>query len=234
MNTVFKLYLQVWILWALAAAACAGLVWRAAAADAARGGRRPGASRSSCSSPSRPSTRFSRRGRRSTTASITTAGRTLDGAAFMERAVHTENGVEMPLGYDHEAIAWMQQNVDGSPVVPRRTRRRRCTAGAAGTRSYTGNPSIVGWDYHQRQQRPAQSEQVQARVADVQSAYRTADPALAPTRSSRATARRMSSSAHSSARTSRRARRSGRRASGRLDVAYRNPGVPIYRVTSAG
>ena len=44
---------------------------------------------------------------------------------------------------------------------------------------YTGNPTIVGWDYHQRQQRPPMAPRVQQRVRDVQLAYRTTDPAAA-------------------------------------------------------
>ena len=41
---------------------------------------------------------------------------------------------------------------------------------------FTGNPSIVGWDYHQRQQRPWQTEEIRRRIRDVQTAYRTTDP----------------------------------------------------------
>jgi uncharacterized membrane protein len=44
---------------------------------------------------------------------------------------------------------------------------------------FTGNPSIVGWDYHQRQQRPAQTDEIRQRTADVQELYSTTDPARA-------------------------------------------------------
>ena len=85
----------------------------------------------------------------------------------------------MPLAYDREAIAWMQENVDGSPVVAEVNTTPTLYGWQGRYAMFTGNPSIVGWDYHQRQQRPAQSEEVKRRVADVQSAYRTTDPAAA-------------------------------------------------------
>jgi uncharacterized membrane protein len=44
---------------------------------------------------------------------------------------------------------------------------------------FTGNPDVVGWDFHQRQQRPAQSALVTRRIEDVQTAYRTTNPRLA-------------------------------------------------------
>jgi uncharacterized membrane protein len=40
---------------------------------------------------------------------------------------------------------------------------------------FTGNPDIVGWDYHQRQQRPGATEEILRRIADVQKAYGSTD-----------------------------------------------------------
>jgi uncharacterized membrane protein len=46
---------------------------------------------------------------------------------------------------------------------------------------WSGNPAIIGWHWHQQQQRAAaQPEQIMQRVNDVQqSIYNTPDPALA-------------------------------------------------------
>jgi uncharacterized membrane protein len=44
---------------------------------------------------------------------------------------------------------------------------------------YTGLPAVVGWNWHQRQQRPLQSDEVWKRVTDVQLAYNTPDIAQA-------------------------------------------------------
>jgi uncharacterized membrane protein len=232
-NTVFKLYLQVWILWALAAAACAGLVWR----------------RFSRLRPAVAETWRVAFGILLAVATLypllaarakiddrlaSTAGRTLDGAAFMRTAAHTENGVGLPLGYDHAAIEWMQQNVDGSPVVMEGNTTPTLYGWQGRYSIYTGNPSIVGWDFHQRQQRPAQSEEVQARVADVQNAYRTADPAAAHEILTRYGASYVVvgplERAYFPEGTAKWEQGVGRY----WDVAYANPGVTIYRVASAG
>jgi uncharacterized membrane protein len=44
---------------------------------------------------------------------------------------------------------------------------------------FTGNPAVVGWDWHQRQQRPLLSPLITKRVQDIQLAYSTTDPLLA-------------------------------------------------------
>ena len=232
-NTVFKLYLQVWILWALAAAACAGLVWRRLPR------MRPAVGetwRVAFGILLAVATLYPLLAARAKIDDrlASTAGRTLDGAAFMRTAVHSENGVEMQLGYDHDAIAWMQQNVDGSPVVMEANTTPTLYGWQGRYSIHTGNPSIVGWDYHQRQQRPAQSEEVQARVADVQSAYRTADPALAHEILSRYGASYAVVGPLERAYFAEGTAKWEEGVGTYWDVAYANPGVTIYRVASAG
>ena len=46
-------------------------------------------------------------------------------------------------------------------------------------RDVHGNPAVVGWDFHERQQRGDDGGLVTNRVADVQQAYATADPSEA-------------------------------------------------------
>jgi uncharacterized membrane protein len=106
-------------------------------------------------------------------------GRTLDGTAFMRKTIFNDKDVDMPLAYDLEAIRWMQEHVDGSPVVAEVNTAPTLYGWQLRYAMFTGNPAIVGWDWHQRQQRPAQAEEVMQRVADVQALYRTTDPAAA-------------------------------------------------------
>jgi uncharacterized membrane protein len=177
-NTVFKLYLQVWVLWGLAAAVSAAVVyerlpalrrwrresWRAvfvllvatAALYPVLGAR------------AKIKDRFD-----------TAAGRSLDGTAFMRTAILTDKAVSMPLVYDRDAIDWMLEHVNGSPVVAEANTAPTLYGWELRYAMFTGNPAIVGWDYHQRQQRPPQSAVVDHRVDEVQAAYRSNDAAAA-------------------------------------------------------
>ena len=85
----------------------------------------------------------------------------------------------MPLVDDLDAIRWMQSEVRGSPVVAEVNTTRHLYGWGSRYAMFTGNPDIVGWDYHQRQQRPGDDEVVRSRVADVQRAYGTTDPTAA-------------------------------------------------------
>jgi YYY domain-containing protein len=99
---------------------------------------------------------------------------TLDGSKFMLTSTYGENGTTMNLSEDFYAIQWMQQNVIGSPVivegnVPEYQWGSRFTI-------YTGLPGVVGWNWHQRQQRGVVSaEAVQNRVDEVGLFYQTDD-----------------------------------------------------------
>jgi YYY domain-containing protein len=175
-NTVFKTYLQVWVMWGLAAAVAAHvthdalrhfgravrIAWHSAAvllfaatllypAFATR---------------ARIDHRFD-----------TSVGATLDGSAFMAKAVHSDRGRMLTLAHDLGAIRWMLDNVEGSPVVAELNTFPTLYGWGNRFAMFTGNPAIVGWDFHQRQQRAsALPGAIESRIADVQTAYRTRDP----------------------------------------------------------
>ena len=106
------------------------------------------------------------------------APHTLDGMAYMAYASYYDMGLDMELAQDYAAIQWMQDNVTGSPVI---------VEGQAyeyrwGNRFtiYTGLPGVVGWNWHQRQQRAIlKSNIVQERVDAVNLFYQTEDSAVA-------------------------------------------------------
>ena len=78
----------------------------------------------------------------------------LDGMAYMGWSAYCENGYFVPLKYDHEAIRWMQRQVPGSPVIAEAQSFNLYRM--SGRYSWnTGLPDVVGWDWHQRQQRAA-------------------------------------------------------------------------------
>jgi uncharacterized membrane protein len=102
------------------------------------------------------------------------APNTLDGMAYMQNATFYDLGYEMQLVEDYNAVVWMQENIQGSPVI---------LEGQAyeyrwGNRFtiYTGLPGVVGWNWHQRQQRAIlMNNIVQERVDSVNLFYNTED-----------------------------------------------------------
>jgi uncharacterized membrane protein len=87
--------------------------------------------------------------------------------------------VSIHLRSDLAAMTWIQKRIVGSPVVAEANTEPDLYAWGDRYTMFTGNPTIVGWSYHERQQRPWQSPEVTQRITDVQHAYNTGDPALA-------------------------------------------------------
>jgi uncharacterized membrane protein len=105
---------------------------------------------------------------------------TLDGMAFMEYAEYDDLGTKMDLSQDYQAIRWLQDNVAGSPVII----EGNMVEYHWGTRNtiYTGLPNVIGWNWHQRQQRAlAPEELIPERLADVTEFYITTEPDRAKT-----------------------------------------------------
>ena len=101
------------------------------------------------------------------------APHTLDGMKYMETSSYWQDGFYMDLSEDHNAILWLQENVEGSPVIVEASP----TEYKFGSRYtvYTGLPGVVGWNYHQRQQRGPLSSEVWNRVNGIHEFYNTAD-----------------------------------------------------------
>jgi YYY domain-containing protein len=102
----------------------------------------------------------------------------LDGLAYMRFATRIDgppNGERVfPLRYDYEAIRWMQANITGSPVIIEAGTGGLLYRWGARFSIYTGLPAVVGWDWHQRQQRAALTDRVVLdRQVDVDQFYNT-------------------------------------------------------------
>ncbi len=169
MNTLFKLYLEVWVLFALA---CGFMLWRLAAFWKPRP-RIPGVALAALAAgllaaasvypvlgtQARLADRWS------------LPGWTLDGTAYMLHAAHFEQERRLLLADDLEGIHWLQENVEGSPVVlEAHTPQYRWGSRIA---KYTGLPTVLGWPWHQVQQRGPHAWEVGQRAQDIAAMYET-------------------------------------------------------------
>ena len=171
MNTVFKFYMQAWTLFSLSAAAA--LIWLLPAINRWRSNwssawQAAAVTLIGCAAlfpllagQAKIEDRMA-----------ANAPHTLDGMAYMAYSHYSDQNTDMDLSEDYRAIRWMQDNVKGSPViVEANTPEYRW-----GTRFtiYTGLPGVVGWNWHQRQQRAlTPSEWVTDRIDQIGTFYST-------------------------------------------------------------
>jgi len=174
MNTVFKFYLQVWTMFSVSAAAALGWVfpalpewrpaWRAGWQVAMLALLAAAALYPLLASLAKIEDRMS-----------PMAPHTLDGLAFMQGATYLDEWGEMDLSQDYRAIRWMQENVTGSPVIVEANLRNLYRWGSRFS-IYTGLPGVVGWEWHQQQQRAIlPGNWVSDRIAEVDNFYLTSD-----------------------------------------------------------
>ena len=174
MNTVFKFYLQVWVLWSIASAVALPLMLRRLGSSPLRALRLVAIAVLALftlaatvypvvATKARLEDRFDRN-----------VPLTLDGTAYMKGAEYHDQNQTIPLASDFQAIRWIQDNIEGSPVIL----EAQTPIYRWGSRIsiYTGLPTVLGWDWHQKQQRGIYQAQVDQRATDVKTMY--TDPSL--------------------------------------------------------
>ncbi|MDE3092053.1 MAG: hypothetical protein KGJ80_21985, partial [Chloroflexota bacterium] len=98
----------------------------------------------------------------------------LNGMDYLHAAVYSDAGHDLPLEYDREAIEWLRENIQGSPVIL----EGNAPLYRWGSRIsiYTGLPTVIGWDWHQKQQRSIiDGVIIDNRIAAVRDIYNTRD-----------------------------------------------------------
>ncbi len=193
MNTVFKFSFQAWQLYAVASGLAAAVLLRGFAGALRRpggraryvlvclaGGGLAGALLFATSAyiwqgtPARQSVRFDPE-----------IGPTLNGFAFLPAGTFREDrgtqdptdDVTLRLAEDWPLAQWLRSNVTGTPVIV------EAPAGlyhwTARFSMLTGLPNVVGWDWHETQQRWDYASLVAQRVADTRSFWTNPDPSFA-------------------------------------------------------
>lgn len=195
MNTVFKFYLQAWIFFAVANVAGLALVsrylwFRDATLDVATGKKVGGDSSAlqtakaawwgiatllifagllypAFAAWAKVNDRF-------------TAGSApgLNGLDYMKQAVYNTHDRALPLLQDYQAIQWLRENIQGSPVIFEANDSLYRWGNRISIN--TGLPTTIGWDWHTKQQYSLlPGEIVDNRIRDVNTFYQTTDPAEA-------------------------------------------------------
>jgi uncharacterized membrane protein len=100
--------------------------------------------------------------------------RSLDGIEFMRGTVYdVDSHGPIDLSYDYEGIQWLRDNVEGTPAIVEGRSDLYRWGGRFSI--YTGLPAVVGWDWHQRQQRGELARLVEQRNEQVDAFYSDAD-----------------------------------------------------------
>lgn len=116
----------------------------------------------------------------------TTIPLTLDGSAYMQDGTYIDvDDTEIILRHELDALLWLRENAEGLPVVAEAglpsvqndTPYYRIQSRAA---MYAGLPMIVGWPWHQRQQRGIgiAEPEIDRRQADVSRLYSSGSPTV--------------------------------------------------------
>jgi YYY domain-containing protein len=207
MNTVFKFYLQVWVLWGVASAVVIpqiaarlrggpsvervsipepqeGQAWTPQVAAAYEQSRKPNRSRGSVvwwtvfslllaacflypltATPVRIKDRFA-----------DSKSTTLDGTEYMKTSTYFDDSRPVTLNEDRQAMEWLRQNIHGIPTIAEAS--TPLYRWGSRVSIYTGLPTIIGWDWHQKQQRSVlPGDLIDKRIQDMNAIFISTDAA---------------------------------------------------------
>ena len=163
MNTVFKFYLQVWTLLSVTSAAGFVCVWAQLSEWETRNIRLWKTCLLILVCVSGTYTVLGTAAKMVDRMAVS-APRSLDGIDYMRYAEYRDQGQTIELRHDYDAIRWLQDNAVGSPVIVE-AHTSEYKYGARYSIN-TGLPAVIGWNWHQRQQRAVTPPSIVTNRAD--------------------------------------------------------------------
>ena len=95
----------------------------------------------------------------------------LDGMEFMKNNVYYINDQPIDLNESYKAINWLNQNISGNPNIVEAS--GSLYSWTSRISIYTGLPTVLGWDWHQKQQRSLEANSIIKRKNDIDTFYNT-------------------------------------------------------------
>jgi YYY domain-containing protein len=172
LNTVFKLTFQSWHLFALAAGPAVVVI---ASCVTRRSVRAPGLVLIAASLAAVLAFPVLAVRPRLADRPITTTGPTLDGLAYLSGtwSVGAPNGAPITPADDRVIVDWLRHEVAGQPTIVEMV--GQAYGWNARISVMTGLPTVLGWPWHETQQRLGFADAVAARFADVERLYTATD-----------------------------------------------------------
>ncbi len=175
-NTIFKLYFMGWLLFSIVGGVAFALLWNARRrwSKALRSAWSIAAFLLFISAAAYPILAIPARAAHRFEPSMPIS---LDGLEFMRYSKHWDIEELFPLEPDYQMIRWLLENVEGAPTIMEGRTYGSEYRWTSRISSFTGLPSVIGWQYHQQQQRtfPPMSELIQRRGANVTAFYTMED-----------------------------------------------------------
>ena len=171
MNTVFKFYMQIWILWSVATiVALVGVRrWLSLAAPPIRRvWLGMVVALFLCASVYPIVSTYARVQDRFNETPPSFSG-SLDGSEYMRTAVYVDRDRRLEFKQDLLAIEWIQDNIRGTPTILEAT--TPLYRWGSRISIYTGLPTVIGWHWHQTQQRLAYEHLIDQRLLDVRAMF---------------------------------------------------------------
>ena len=95
----------------------------------------------------------------------------LEGDYYMKAAKYSQAGNLIDLSTTYDATKWINNNINGNPVIVEAS--KELYSWSSNLSINTGLPAVLGWDWHQKQQRSLNANAVNLRKKQIEEFYTT-------------------------------------------------------------